>query len=157
MQFERHICRFQNSRGWCCAAYNEVAIDYNAAFTGAIARLVDFYDGMKPFSDCTLELGWSHPNASLVRLHPRCCHHPLAESCMLSATEAKKISWYHAAWMLSGNAQLLVAYPRPHVFCLQGAKWRWGSLSMAVKLKWCAAGFEAAVAGGRLLPQLLQW
>ncbi|CAK0782162.1 hypothetical protein CVIRNUC_005591 [Coccomyxa viridis] len=57
--------KFQNSRGWCCAAYNEVAIDYNAAFTGAIARLVDFYDGMKPFSDCTLELGWSHPNASL--------------------------------------------------------------------------------------------
>lgn len=51
---------------WCCAAYNEVAIDYNAAFTGAIARLVDFYDGMKPFSDCTLDLGWTHPNATLV-------------------------------------------------------------------------------------------
>ena len=79
MRCQDYICRFQNSRGWCCAAYNEVAIDYNAAFTGAIARLVDFYDGMKPFSDCTLELGWSHPNASLVRLHPRCCHH-----CLLS-------------------------------------------------------------------------
>jgi hypothetical protein len=45
-----------------------VAIDYNAAFTGAIARLVDFYDNMQPFSDCTLDLGWNHPNASLVSL-----------------------------------------------------------------------------------------
>ena len=60
-------CRFQDSRGWCCAAYNEVAIDYNAAFTGAVARLVDFYDNMTPFSDCTLDLGWTHPNATLVR------------------------------------------------------------------------------------------
>ena len=59
-------CRFEDSRGWCCAAFNEVSIDYNAAFTGALARLVAFYDGMKPFSDCTLDLGWSHPNATLV-------------------------------------------------------------------------------------------
>ena len=44
-----------------------MAIDYNAAFTGAVARLVDFYDNMKPFSDCTLDLGWTHPNAPLVR------------------------------------------------------------------------------------------
>ena len=77
MQCMNGICRFQNSRGWCCAAYNEVAIDYNAAFTGAIARLVDFYDGMKPFSDCSLDLGWTHPNASLVRMHQCCCHRTL--------------------------------------------------------------------------------
>ncbi|BDA42119.1 Endoglucanase B [Coccomyxa sp. Obi] len=57
---------FEDSRGWCCAAYNEVAIDYNAAFTGAIARLVDFYSDMQPFSDCTLDLGWSHKNATLA-------------------------------------------------------------------------------------------
>ena len=62
--------RFKDSRRWCCAAYNEVAIDYNAAFTGAVARLVDFYDNMKPFSDCTLDLGWTHPNATLVRPLP---------------------------------------------------------------------------------------
>jgi endoglucanase len=43
-----------------------VSIDYNAAFTGALARLVAFYDGMKPFSDCTLDLGWTHPNATMV-------------------------------------------------------------------------------------------
>ena len=43
-----------------------MAIDYNAAFTGAVARLVDFYDNMRPFSDCTLDLGWTHPNANLV-------------------------------------------------------------------------------------------
>lgn len=60
------MCRFEDSRGWCCAAYNEVAIDYNAAFTGALARLVDFYTDMEPFSDCTLDLGWTHSNATLV-------------------------------------------------------------------------------------------
>ena len=72
MPFQLQSCcrRFQDSRGWCCAAYNEVAIDYNAAFTGAVARLVDFYDNMRPFSDCTLDLGWTHPNANLVR--PTC-------------------------------------------------------------------------------------
>ena len=59
--------RFEDSRGWCCAAFNEVSIDYNAAFTGALARLAAFYDGMKSFSDCTLDLGWTHPNATLVR------------------------------------------------------------------------------------------
>ena len=61
------MCRFEDSRGWCCAAYNEVAIDYNAAFTGALARLVDWYADSKPASDCGLALGWEHPNATLVR------------------------------------------------------------------------------------------
>jgi hypothetical protein len=60
---------FEDSRGWCCAAYNEVAIDYNAGFTGAIARLVDYYGDQKLFSDCGLDLGWEHPNATLVRLY----------------------------------------------------------------------------------------
>jgi hypothetical protein len=60
---------FEDSRGWCCAAYNEVAIDYNAAFTGALARLVDYYTDSKPASDCGLDLGWSHANATLVRAH----------------------------------------------------------------------------------------
>lgn len=57
---------FEDSRGWCCAAYNEVAIDYNAGFTGAIARLVDYYKDQRLFSDCGLDLGWEHPNATLV-------------------------------------------------------------------------------------------
>ena len=102
---------------------------------------------MKPFSDCTLELGWTHPNASLVRLHPRYCCHLLAKPCMLSAAEAKCMSWYHAVWMLWGSSALIVASLKPRVSSLQGAKCRWGSLSGAVKLEWCAAGFEAAVAG----------
>ena len=59
---------FEDSRGWCCAAYNEVAIDYNAGFTGALARLVDYYKDQKLFSDCSLNLGWDHPNATLVSL-----------------------------------------------------------------------------------------
>ena len=61
---------FEDSRGWCCAAYNEVAIDYNAGFTGAIARLVLYYQDQKLFSDCGLDLGWDHPNATLVSLIP---------------------------------------------------------------------------------------
>lgn len=52
-----------------------MAIDYNAAFTGAVARLVDFYSDMQPFSDCTLDLGWSHKNATLVR-------HSLDSTCL---------------------------------------------------------------------------
>ena len=47
----------------------QVAIDYNAGFTGAIARLVDYYGDQKLFSDCTLDLGWDHPNATLVSLY----------------------------------------------------------------------------------------
>ena len=66
-------CSFEDSRGWCCAAYNEVAIDYNAGFTSAVARLVEFFDDQKPFSDCGLDLGWEHPNATLVRPSPACC------------------------------------------------------------------------------------
>ena len=61
---------FEDSRGWCCAAYNEVAIDYNAGFTGAVARLVDYYGDQKLFSDCGLDLGWEHPNATLVSFVP---------------------------------------------------------------------------------------
>lgn len=61
-----HGCSFEDSRGWCCAAYNEVAIDYNAGFTSAIARLVDYFEDQKPYSDCGLDLGWEHPNATLV-------------------------------------------------------------------------------------------
>ena len=57
---------FEDSRGWCCAAYTEVAIDYNAGYTGALARLVDYFQDQKPSSDCGLDLGWSHPNASAV-------------------------------------------------------------------------------------------
>jgi len=31
--------------------------------------LVAFYDDMQAFSDCTLDLGWTHPNATLVDLY----------------------------------------------------------------------------------------
>lgn len=60
------LCSFEDSRGWCCAAYNEVAIDYNAGFTSAVVRLVEYFEDQKPFSDCGLDLGWEHPNATLV-------------------------------------------------------------------------------------------
>ncbi len=44
----------------------QVAIDYNAGFTAAIARLTEYYQDQKMFSDCALDLGWDHPNATLV-------------------------------------------------------------------------------------------
>ena len=81
--------RFEDSRGWCCAAFNEVSIDYNAAFTGALARLAAFYDGMKNFSDCTLDLGWTHPNATLVRHWP--CRN--AGFCLCLHCELPGIPW----------------------------------------------------------------
>ena len=42
--------------------YTEVTQDYNAAFTGALAALVEIHGG-KPFSHCNLDFGWDHPNA----------------------------------------------------------------------------------------------
>ncbi|KAJ3144927.1 hypothetical protein HDU86_001319 [Geranomyces michiganensis] len=46
--------------------YTEVTQDYNAALTFATAGLIDYYSAakFKPFSDCNLDLGWSHPNAT---------------------------------------------------------------------------------------------
>ena len=78
--------RFEDSRGWCCAAFNEVSIDYNAAFTGALARLAAFYDGMKSFSDCTLDLGWTHPNATLVRTRSKAMQ-AFASACAVSCPD----------------------------------------------------------------------
>ena len=80
----KHARRFEDSRGWCCAAYNEVAIDYNAAFTGALARLVDYYADVTPASDCGLELGWSHPNATQVRVTVIYEAHAGISSCFLN-------------------------------------------------------------------------
>lgn len=57
---------FEDTRGWSMAAYTEVAIDYNAGFTGAVARLAEYYSDQKQFSDCGLDLGWDHPNATLA-------------------------------------------------------------------------------------------
>ncbi|KAI8815465.1 family 9 glycoside hydrolase [Cladochytrium replicatum] len=51
--------------------YTEVTQDYNAGWTGALAGVIGYYMSadagsisFKPFSDCTLDLGWNHPNAS---------------------------------------------------------------------------------------------
>ena len=57
---------YEDSRGWCCAAFSEVAIDYNAGFQSALAKLAEYYDGLQQFSDCELDLGWDHPNATLA-------------------------------------------------------------------------------------------
>ncbi|KAJ3038017.1 hypothetical protein HDV00_001061 [Rhizophlyctis rosea] len=45
--------------------YTEVTQDYNAAFSGALAGLIDYYGtaNFQRASDCGLDLGWSHPNA----------------------------------------------------------------------------------------------
>ena len=82
---------FEDSRGWCCAAYTEVAVDYNAGYTGALARLVDYFADQQPSSDCGLDLGWSHPNASAVW--------PVHASCLVgvggkgAAPEAVHVGW----------------------------------------------------------------
>ncbi|KAI8810390.1 family 9 glycoside hydrolase [Cladochytrium replicatum] len=69
--------------------YTEVTQDYNAGWTGALAGAISYYmskDGgnykFKPFSDCTLDLGWNHPNASestrRQKWAPNDCYHTCA-------------------------------------------------------------------------------
>ncbi|KAG9104462.1 hypothetical protein FRC06_002118 [Ceratobasidium sp. 370] len=57
---------------------------YNAAFTGLNAAMIEYYGGssFKPFSDCGLDLGWSHPNASNPPNWPaNDCYHTCATNC----------------------------------------------------------------------------
>ncbi|KAG1117567.1 hypothetical protein G6F42_013404 [Rhizopus arrhizus] len=64
--------------------YSEVTQDYNAAWTGAIAGLIDFYGSQKfePYTDCDLDLGWSHPNASEPPAWPEDdCYHTCNTGC----------------------------------------------------------------------------
>lgn len=64
--------------------YSEVTQDYNAAWTGAIAGLIDFYgaDKFEPFTDCELDLGWNHPNASKAPEWPEDdCYHTCNKGC----------------------------------------------------------------------------
>ncbi|KNC96562.1 uncharacterized protein SPPG_08149 [Spizellomyces punctatus DAOM BR117] len=58
--------------------YTEVTQDYNAAFTGALAGLVSLYgpSKFKTASDCELDLGWKHPNATKQPTYPAGdCYH----------------------------------------------------------------------------------
>lgn len=67
----------------------QVTQDYNAAFTGLNAALIDYYGGsnFKPFSDCGLNLGWSHPNASNPPQWPdNDCYHTCATNCALQTS-----------------------------------------------------------------------
>ncbi|KAI9100694.1 family 9 glycoside hydrolase [Phlyctochytrium arcticum] len=64
--------------------FTEVTQDYNAAFTGALAGLVHFYSPakFKSASDCTLDLGWTHPNATISNrpaYKPGDCYHACGE------------------------------------------------------------------------------
>ncbi|KAI8369109.1 Six-hairpin glycosidase-like protein [Choanephora cucurbitarum] len=64
--------------------YSEVTQDYNAAWTGAIAGLIDFYgaENFEPYTDCGLDLGWSHKNASAPPAWPADdCYHTCNKNC----------------------------------------------------------------------------
>jgi Glycosyl hydrolase family 9 len=64
--------------------YSEVTQDYNAAWTGAIAGLIDYYgfDKFEPYTDCGLDLGWTHPNASAQPAWPADdCYHTCNKGC----------------------------------------------------------------------------
>ncbi|CAE6512269.1 unnamed protein product [Rhizoctonia solani] len=61
-----------------------VTQDYNAAFTGLNAAMIEYYGGnnFKAFSDCGLDLGWSHPNATNPPQWPEGdCYHTCATTC----------------------------------------------------------------------------
>lgn len=58
--------------------------DYNAAFTGLNAAMIEYYgtSNFKAFSDCGLDLGWSHPNATNPPQWPEGdCYHTCATTC----------------------------------------------------------------------------
>ncbi|KAG8793235.1 hypothetical protein FRC12_003452 [Ceratobasidium sp. 428] len=64
----------------------QVTQDYNAAFTGLNAAMIEYYKStgneFKPFSDCGLDLGWSHPNATNPPQWPENdCYHTCATTC----------------------------------------------------------------------------
>jgi endoglucanase len=62
----------------------EVTQDYNAAFTGVNAAFIDYYghSNFKAFTDCGLDLGWSHPNASNVpNWGDNDCYHTCNTNC----------------------------------------------------------------------------
>ncbi|KAF8607612.1 Six-hairpin glycosidase [Ceratobasidium sp. AG-I] len=64
--------------------FTEVTQDYNAAFTGLNAAMIDYYgsSNFKAFSDCGLDLGWSHKNASNPPQWPENdCYHTCATTC----------------------------------------------------------------------------
>ncbi|GAA5806672.1 hypothetical protein MFLAVUS_000020 [Mucor flavus] len=64
--------------------YSEVTQDYNSAWSGAIAGLIDFYgsSNFEPYTDCGLDLGWSHPNASAPPAWPEDdCYHTCNKGC----------------------------------------------------------------------------
>ncbi|KAF8681428.1 Glycosyl hydrolase family 9 [Rhizoctonia solani] len=61
-----------------------VTQDYNAAFTGLNAAMIEYYgaSNFKAFSDCGLDLGWSHPNATNPPQWPEGdCYHTCATTC----------------------------------------------------------------------------
>ncbi|QRV78636.1 endoglucanase [Ceratobasidium sp. AG-Ba] len=66
----------------------QVTQDYNAAFTGLNAGMIEYYTStggsFKAFSDCGLDLGWSHPNASSPPNWPEGdCYHTCATTCSI--------------------------------------------------------------------------
>jgi hypothetical protein len=61
-----------------------VTQDYNTAFTGLNAAMIEYYGGsnFKAFSDCGLNLGWSHPNATNPpQWSNNDCYHTCATDC----------------------------------------------------------------------------
>jgi hypothetical protein len=66
-----------------------VTQDYNAAFTGLNAAMIDYYGQtkFKAFTDCGLDLGWSHPNASNPPQWPdNDCYHTCNTNCAKTTT-----------------------------------------------------------------------
>jgi hypothetical protein len=75
--------------------FSEVTQDYNAAWTGAIAGLIDWYghESFEPYSDCNLDLGWTHPNASSPPAWPEDdCYHTCNKNCARGKMESS-YSW----------------------------------------------------------------
>ncbi|ORX97922.1 family 9 glycoside hydrolase [Basidiobolus meristosporus CBS 931.73] len=85
---------FDNRRDY---VYTEVTQDYNAGFQGALAGMIDWYgaSNFQPHSDCTLDLGWDHPNATAQRpKYPKDdCYHTCNTGCTTSQVGLSVFYW----------------------------------------------------------------
>ncbi|KAF7727615.1 hypothetical protein EC973_007376 [Apophysomyces ossiformis] len=107
--------------------YSEVTQDYNAAWTGAIAGLIDFYgpEKFEPYTDCELDLGWTHPNASTPPFWPDDdCYHTCNTGCPRGQMKSS-FSWRLLVEPDKINRNLDMLYPghgNTRAAALQGKK-----------------------------------
>ncbi|KAK9803628.1 hypothetical protein WJX72_006865 [[Myrmecia] bisecta] len=70
----------------------EPSTDFGSGLVGVLAAYVDYFDGLKPYTDCELDLGWSNPNATARPVWPaNDCYHTCCDGKVSAAAPSAKI------------------------------------------------------------------